>query len=159
MRANRRIHLADLCGLACLLAWLPLASSSAQNYAIDWYKVSGGGGSSSNGLYTISGTIGQHDAGGPLTSANYSLTGGFWALYAVQLPGLPALAIKLVQQPRSVVVSWPNAGNYVLQTNSSLSAPAWIGYAGPIQTANGTNSVTISPPDGKLFFRLNNPVY
>ena len=42
-------------------------------------------------MYSVSGTIGQHDAGGPMTGGNYSLTGGFWALYAVQTPGAPCL--------------------------------------------------------------------
>ena len=36
----------------------------AQQYSIGWYKISGGGGTSSNGQYSVSGTIGQHDAGG-----------------------------------------------------------------------------------------------
>jgi hypothetical protein len=51
--------------------------SSAQ-FSIDWYKISGGGGSSAGGNYSLSGTIGQHDAEGPMTSGPYSLTGGFW---------------------------------------------------------------------------------
>ena len=40
-------------------------------------------------------TIGQHGAGGPMTGGNYSLTGGFWALYAVQTPGAPLLKITI----------------------------------------------------------------
>jgi len=43
------------------------ALSQAQNYAINWYKVAGGGGTSAgtNGttVYSVSGTIGQQDAG------------------------------------------------------------------------------------------------
>ncbi len=45
--------------------------SYAQSYTIDWYKVSGGGGTSTGGTYQVSGTIGQHDAGGPMTGGNY----------------------------------------------------------------------------------------
>jgi hypothetical protein len=60
----------------------------AQSYSIDWYKVSGGGGTSAGGVYSVSDTIGQHDAGGPMTGGSYSLTGGFWALISVaQAPG------------------------------------------------------------------------
>ena len=62
-----------LISACCLPAW-------AQQYSIDWYKVAGGGGTSTGGVYSVSGTIGQHDAGGPMTGGNYSLTGGFWAL-------------------------------------------------------------------------------
>jgi hypothetical protein len=37
--------------------------SFAQSYSIDWYKVSGGGGTSTGATYQVSGTIGQPDAG------------------------------------------------------------------------------------------------
>ncbi|MFZ0826638.1 MAG: hypothetical protein WAO02_04370 [Verrucomicrobiia bacterium] len=128
-----------------------------QPYSIDWYKIAGGGGTSTGGTYVLNGTIGQHDAGGPLTGGSYSLTGGFWALISVvQTPGLPGLTISLAG-PNSVVVSWPNTGSYTLQTNSVLSAPGWLGYGGTISTASGTNSVTITPPKGNLFFRLSSP--
>src|ERR1039458_5110991 len=73
----------------CMIPSLGLA----QSYSIDWYKIAGGGGTSSNGQYTVSGTIGQHDASGVMTGGAYSLTGGFWALYAVQTPGAPLLTI------------------------------------------------------------------
>ena len=72
---------------ALLLTTLPLISASAQSYTIDWYKIAGGGGTSTGGIYSVSGTIGQHDAGGPMTGGNYSLTGGFWSLISlVQAP-------------------------------------------------------------------------
>ena len=51
--------------------------ASAQPYSIDWYKVSGEGGMSSNGHYSVSGTVGQPDASGTMTGGGYSLTGGF----------------------------------------------------------------------------------
>ena len=59
--------------------------------------------------------------------------------------------------PNSMKVSWPNTGSYTLQTNNNLTPTSWIGYGGGILTANGTNSITISPPKGYLFFRLHNP--
>jgi hypothetical protein len=59
--------------------------------------------------------------------------------------------------PNGVVVSWPNTGSYMLQTNNNLNTTNWLGYGGTINTANGTNSVTITPPMGNLFFRLANP--
>ena len=130
-----------------------LSTARAQQYSIDWYKVAGGGGISTGGTYQVSGTIGQHDAGGPMAGGSYSVTGGFWALYAVQTPGLPNLNIWFVG-PDSVVVSWLNTGSYTLQTNSILSAPSWNAYGGPVTTLTGTNRVTITPPQGNLFFRL-----
>ena len=53
--------------------------TSGQSYSIDWYKIAGGGGTSTNGQYAVTGTIGQPDAGGAMAGGNYSLTGGFWA--------------------------------------------------------------------------------
>jgi len=129
----------------------------AQSYSIDWYKIAGGGGTSTGGTYVVSGTIGQHDAGGPMTGGNYSLTGGFWALISVvQTAGLPNLAITFVG-PNSVVVSWPNTGTYTLQQNSNLAGGSWITSGYTITTSNGTNSITITPPTGNLFSRLKQP--
>jgi len=130
----------------------------AQQYSIDWYKVAGGGGTSTGGTYTVSGTIGQPDAGGPMTGGNYSLTGGFWALISVvQTPGLPNLTISFAN-PNSVVVSWPNTGSYTLQQNSNVgNATGWTTSGYTITTSNGTNSITVTPPTGNLFFRLRNP--
>ncbi len=65
-----------------LLLWLTPLVLIAQNYSIDWYKIAGGGGTSTGGVYAVSGTIGQTDAGGPLTNGQYSVTGGFWVLPA-----------------------------------------------------------------------------
>jgi hypothetical protein len=129
----------------------------AQNYSIDWYKVAGGGGTSSGGQYSLSGTIGQPDASGAMTGGSYSLTGGFWSLIAaVPTAGLPNLVITHVGG--SVIVSWPATGSYTLQQNGNLTATAgWSTSGYTINTANGTNSVTITPPTGNLFFRLSQP--
>ncbi len=142
-------------GCWCLVL-LPCPSARAQSYSINWYKVAGGGGTSTGGTYQVGGTIGQHDAGGPMTGGGYSVTGGFWALYAVRTPGLPNQNIWFVG-PDSVVIAWLNTGSYILQTNGVVNPSSWNAYGGMVTTANGTNSVTITPPTGNLFFRLSNP--
>jgi hypothetical protein len=137
-----------------LASFVAATASFAQTYSIDWYKVAGGGGTSTGGVYTVSGTIGQHDAGGPMTGGNYSLTGGFWALISVvQTTGLPNLTVMFVG-PNSVKVSWPDTGTYTLLQNSNLAGGSWITSGYTITTSNGTNSITITPPMGNLFFRL-----
>ena len=142
--------------LLLLSLFLPLAGG-AQTYTIDWYKIAGGGGTSTGGTYQVSGTIGQPDAGGAMTGGGYSLTGGFWSLIsAVQSAGLPRLVI-VPNGPNSVTILWPDTGSYTLQQNNNLAAPAgWTPSGYSIATANGTNSVTLSPPAGNLFFRLAN---
>jgi hypothetical protein len=125
----------------------------AQNYSIDWYKVAGGGGISTGGTYQVSGTVGQPDAGGPMTGGNYSMTGGFWALIsAVQTPGAPTLTITY--SGNQAIVSWDSlVTGWTLQTNNNLSAGVWGNYLGSVVN----NSVTNSPTKGNLFFRLIHP--
>lgn len=132
------------------VALLLPAGVMAQSYSIDWYKVAGGGGTSTGGTYTVSGTIGQPDAIGQMSSGKYSLTGGFWAIYAVQTPGAPLLSIAYVGN--KAVVSWDTSiTGWTLQTNVNLATPTtWGNYQGTIIN----NSVSNSPPPTKLFFRL-----
>ncbi|MGP8199891.1 MAG: hypothetical protein ACLQU4_10355 [Limisphaerales bacterium] len=139
------------------------ALSQAQSYSVDWYKVAGGGGSSSgtNGgtVYSVNGTIGQQDASTAMTGGSYSLTGGFWSLISVvQTAGLPNLTIT--HSGNRVFVSWPDTGSYTLQQNSNLAVSAgWAtsGYTVTTNSPTGTNSITITSPTGNLFFRLANP--
>jgi hypothetical protein len=133
---------------------LALPKLHAQSYAIDWYKVAGGGGTSTGSVYSISGTIGQPEASAnnAMSGGNYALTGGFWSLYAVQMPGAPLLTITHVGN--QAIVSWsPSATGWTLQTNANLATGTWGNYLGTVVN----NSVTNSPPTGNLFFRLANP--
>jgi len=129
--------------------------SLAQNYSIDWYKIAGGGGTSTGGTYQVSGTIGQPEAGAAVSGGSYSLTGGFWSLINVmQMPGVPKLII-VPNGANSVKILWPDTGSYTLQQNANLAlANGWATSGYSISTANGTNSITITAPAGNLFFRL-----
>jgi hypothetical protein len=144
-----------------LLSLLAPVAGFAQTYAIDWYKVAGGGGVSAgaNGgnVYLVSGTIGQPEAGGAMTGGAFSLTGGFWSLVSVvQRASAPALAIA--RAGNSVLVAWPSsATSFVLQQNISLATTNWTASGYSVTTLNGTNSITITPPSGSLFFRLVQP--
>ena len=133
-----------------IAGWLlALPTLHAQFYSVDWYKVAGGGGTSTGGMYSVSGTIGQPDASGAMSGGQYSVTGGFWSLYAVQTPGAPLLTITRVGN--QAIVSWsPSVTGWTLQTNANLATPTWGNYLGPIVN----NTVTNSPPPNRLFFRL-----
>ena len=129
-------------------------SGRTQNYSIAWYKISGGGGTSSNGQYVLSGTIGQQDASGPLAGGTYSLTGGFWAIYAIQTPGSPLLRLFLTAT-NSVVLAWPAPSTgFHLQQNPDIRSSNWSGVTNAVNVVNGENHVTISPPLGNRFYRL-----
>jgi hypothetical protein len=147
-------------GLKPLLLWLALLLAPivapAQSYTIDWYKIAGGGGTSTGGVYAVSGTIGQPDASGAMTGGNYSMTGGFWSLISVvQTPGAPPLTIT--RSGNHVIVSWPSPSTgWTLQQNSSLAAANWTASSGIAD--DGTNkSLTFTSPAGNLFFRLKSP--
>ena len=142
--------------LFCLLSCAFCLPAAAQ-YSINWYKVADGGGTSSNGQYTVSGTIGQHDAGGPMTGGSYSLTGGFWALYAVQTPGAPLLSIK-VTTTNTVMVYWPSpSSGFNLLVNTNLATTNWVTPSQSV-TDNGTiKYITVNPPTGNGYYRLKSP--
>ena len=153
--SSRRFSKRRFVGMATLvLGFLILHSSFClqalgQSYSIDWFKVSGGGGTSTGGVYSVSGTMGQPDASGAMTGGTYSLTGGYWAIYAVQTAGAPTLTIA--HAGNQAIVSWPpSVTGWTLQTNINLATPAWGNYLGTIVNNTATNS----PPKGNLFFRL-----
>ena len=131
----------------CFRAW-------AQTNSVGWYKIPGGGGTSTNDQYAVTGAIGQADAGAALAGGNFSITGGFWSLIGVlQTAGLPNLCIT--PSSGSVTVSWPSsAAGCVLEQTSDLAAPNWTA-SGYTVCDDGTNkSITITSPAGNLFFRL-----
>ena len=131
-----------------------LTAAHAQSYSIDWSKVSGGGGTSTGGVYSMTGTIGQPDAGCAMSGGQFSVTGGFWSLYVVQTPGAPLLTITYAAN--KAIVSWqsPSTG-FVLQQNSNLAnTNGWSTFGGIIGDNGTIKSATNSPPAGNLFFRL-----
>jgi hypothetical protein len=137
-----------------LLGSLFALSAWAQPYSVDWHKISAGGGTSTNGQYSLSGTIGQHDASGPMTGGNYALVGGFWALYAVQTPGAPLLRIFLTTT-NTAVVAWPYPSTgFTLQVNTNLATTNWSAAGGTVNVVGSENQVMVSPPIGNRFYRL-----
>lgn len=128
----------------------------AQNYAINWFKISSGGGTSSNVNYAVTGTIGQPDAGGAMTGGPYSLTGGFWAIYAVQNSGVPLLSIQRLNGI-SAKIYWPApTTDCTLQSTARLTTPNWqpVGTQPGYDGTNNCYYIIVSPPAGNIFFRL-----
>ena len=56
----------------------PATPSQGGDYLLNPHVTANGGGRSTNGNYTVTGTIGQHDASVTISSDNYHLRGGFW---------------------------------------------------------------------------------
>jgi hypothetical protein len=138
-------------GLAAMLG--AAISLPAQSYSIDWWKVAGGGGTSTGGVYSVIGTIGQHDAGGPMTNGVFSLTGGFWALPTlVQTPGAPTLFITNAA-PGFATIWWtPPTPGFTLQSTDGLSPTNWV------NAPSGTsNPATVPASLPARFYRLSKP--
>ncbi len=72
-----------------------VSTATSAQYPIDWYTIDAGGGTSADGVYSLSGTVGQADAeivslcsadgGAGCVNPSFEVTGGFW----VGSPGLP----------------------------------------------------------------------
>jgi hypothetical protein len=124
----------------------------ACGFEIDWFTLDGGGGTSSNNTYVLSGTIGQPDAGSAMTGGAYSVQGGFWSgAYAVQTPGAPFLSIT--RAGADVILSWvPPTPGFVLQETPALSPMNWQNAPSGV-----TNPITIPASGASKFYRLLKP--
>jgi hypothetical protein len=149
-------------GLCALFCFILLHSSFCLRawgqYSLDWSTIDGGGGTSTGGVYSVTGTIGQPDAG-QMSGGNYSVDGGFWGLIAaVQTPGAPYLTVT--RSNNAVIVSWPlPAEGWVLESTNALPkvSASWPQIAPPYQT-NGVNLQFTEPtPTGNRFYRLHKP--
>jgi hypothetical protein len=144
-----KIHL--FCLLFCafsLRAW-------GQSYSIDWSTVDGGGGTSTGGVYAVSGTIGQPDAGA-MSGGSFTLQGGFWGVVAaVQTPGAPWLSIARTTT-NTVAVTWPSPSTgWTLQQNTnSVVSQNWSNVTATIQDDGTTKTLILNPPAGSRFYRL-----
>jgi hypothetical protein len=143
--------------LFCLLP-LALCLCAHAQYSIDWFTLGGGGGTSTGGVYSVQGTIGQADAG-QLSGGQYALSGGFWSIVAaIQTPGAPTLSVVLTNG--LVRVSWPQpAPNWVLEQTSTLTGtpPLWTGIGPPYQTNTTHHYLTVPSAQGHTFYRLKKP--
>jgi hypothetical protein len=136
----------------CLLPFALCLQAWGQAYTVDWSTIDGGGATSTGGVYSASGTIGQPDAGGPMTNGQYSVTGGFWALpILVQTPGSPTLHI-INAAPGFATIWWtPAVTGFALQETPSLSPTNWV------NSSSGTNNpATVPATLPKRFYRLLN---
>ena len=155
---SRRSPLPKQCVSACkpalFAASLLLAISAGAEYALDWSKIAGGGGSSTGSVYAVSGTIGQADAGGPMTNGQYALTGGFWALpELVQSTDAPTLHITRAAVGQATIWWTPtNSPGYTLQFTDSFAPTNWL------NAPSGTNNpATVPATLPKRFYRLIKP--
>src|SRR5262245_16939837 len=98
------LHSLALAAGLCVVA----LNAAAGQYSIDWFTIDGGGGTSTGGVYSVSGTVGQPDTASA-SGGSFKVTGGFWSIFAVPEPGVPRLSI--VRSGTNAVISWPKPSN------------------------------------------------
>jgi len=131
------------------------------DYTNKWFSVDGGGQSSTGGVYTITGTAGQPDAG-HMRGGDYTVNDGFWGRIAVvQMPGAPLLTLRRTGI-NTLAICWPYpTAGYGLQLNSNLNTVNWVATTNvPVHVSNEWQ-VTLTPPtEGSIdesycqYFRL-----
>lgn len=141
---------------AALLSLLSGFNSLA-DYSLDWHTIAGGGGTSTNAQYSISGTIGQ-PATSTLAGGRYTVQSGFWGLIAaIQTPGAPPLRI-INTGTNAVALVWPSTQTtFDLQQTTDLNNPGWASVGATPLNDGTNNTVIITPATGNRFFRLKWP--
>ena len=130
-------------------------TAQAQNYSIDWFTIDGGGGTSAGSVYSVSGTIGQPDAG-TLSGGSYTLAGGFWGIVsALQSPGAPLLSIQRIDGVVRVFWPMPSTG-FVLDQSLTVTG-TWSQVSFPYATNTTDISITVPSPAGNRFYQLRSP--
>jgi hypothetical protein len=137
------------------VATLPAKAQSGGGFDLSWSKIAGGGGTSTGGVYAVSGTIGQPDAGA-MSGGNYTHQGGFWGVIAaVPTVGAPAITIFRTTT-NTVAVTWPSLSTgWTLQQNTnSVSSVNWSNITSGIADNGTTKTLIVAPPAGNRFYRL-----
>jgi len=116
--------------LSLALLLFSLAGGAAlADYSMLWFNISGGGGTSTNSQYSLRGIhrFNPH-AGGAMTTARISVTGGFWAITFVPTPDAPTLHLTNAA-PGSVTLLVDSAGARLTcynQFNDSLASGSLV---------------------------------
>ena len=153
--------------LAAAFLLAAAASALSPNYSIDWFTIDGGGGTSSGGSYSVSGTIGQPDAGS-MSGGAYTLVGGFWGvIQAIQTAGAPLLSVETLPNgtgttsPTVTSTASSSATGFVLDQATALAvaptATTWTPAVFPYQTNASQISIITAPSPAQKYYRLRKP--
>lgn len=150
--------------LGIVAALFVSAHCSAQQFSINGGVIAGGGGTASGGLFQVTGTIAQAEAGPRLAGGCFSVDSGFWGHYAAMLtPGAPVLRTRMIANYVRVSFT-PNCGGWVLQWTRTLEPEA----AATIWSDDAASNLTLIDGEltrefhvpswgSRLYFRLREP--
>ena len=139
-----------------LLMWLFAAGiTHAQTYSVDHFVLSGGGGTSTNGAFGLTGVIGQSAAVGRLAGGSYTLDPSFWNVVVALETSKGPIFLTIAQTGDKVAISWPAAAGFALQFTSNLIAPiAWQPVNEAPVLVGPNNILTLTVSEGNKFYRL-----
>jgi hypothetical protein len=139
---------------ASMMLALSLAAitAPAQNYAINWFTVDGGGGEAGGGGYSLRGTIGQPDAG-VMSGSGFFIAGGFWT-EITPTTALPSL--RIARLGPNAIIAWPNPSTG-FQLQEAPALPGMWSTVGQPPTIVGSEKQVTVPAMGSRFYRLQKP--
>ena len=135
MKLTRLLFLSLVC---------PALAGAAEDLSIDWYTVAGGGGSTSAGEFSVSGTVGQPEAGMLMAyCCRLSLFGGYWSQFIdVNQPDGPRLCLHFTPT-NTFLLSWPAYhADYLLQKKPA-AVPGWSDITASPVVVEGENQVLL----------------
>ena len=126
-----------------------LTSSSAQTLSIDRFCLLSTG-TNGGGVYSLSGIIGQPDAGA-MSGGQYTLEGGFWG--GGQVPGPRLVAARTALG--TILLSWPAPSTgFVLEETMTIEPDDWQEVGATPDEKNGRKQVVVAPAGANRFYRL-----
>ena len=148
--------------MSALLGMIISGASFAVTFTIDWHKVAGGGGTSADGFYTLSGTLGQAEAGQPMSGGIYAVTGGAqFGDDGSDGPTVPLRIIAVQLGPRELHITMAGTPGHTfqLQSAASLTQPIAWSNLGASALAPGEGRLEFVDPSapGARFYRITEP--
>ena len=152
MNPHLHMNLNRASGFACvaliLAGWSSPLRASAQTYALEWQTISGGGGTSTGGVYSLDAVFGDPVAGS-MSGDGYEMNGGF--------PGAFAENAELI-----VNGSFENISNTFVtdsfglmsQPAGSTTIPGWTTFNAELAWVNNANSFGAGTPFGAFSLEL-----
>ena len=136
-----------------VIAWLGVANSHAQSFAIDWFTIDGGGGTSTGGVFTVTGTIGQPDAGA-MGGGGFALAGGFWSVFSVA-PAPDNVSLSIRRTGPNAMLAWPvSTVGFTLEYTTQLGSGVWTTESTAVVDNAIEHTVTVPTSAVRRFYRL-----
>ena len=138
-----------------VLSALLIVVVQAVDFSASWSTIDGGGGASTGGVYSVSGTIGQPDAGKSSSNdGQFQLNGGFWHGELI----FCGCTLSITYSGGNVTVSWPGDLNgCILEATGELQIPPTSTVWTPVSPQPTGSSYNVAVTGTQRYFRLRAP--